>query len=288
MRDLIVIGAGAAGTTAGIYASRKGLDVLMLTKDLVGQIGSSSVIENYPGFKKIRGSDLMIRFKEQLEDLGVEMKEEGVISVEEGFKVKAENIYEARAVIVASGSSSRHLSVPGEERFRDKGVSYCYICDGPLFKDEVVGVVGGGDSAYEAALELNDYCEKVFIFQREPSIAEEILQERVKESDVEIMSPVEVEEIKGGRMLESVLLSNGEEVELSGLFIEIGSVPVVDMVRDLVEVDGGIVTDRLGRTSVEGLFAAGDVTNFPYKQIIVASGQGAIASLSAYKYIKGI
>jgi len=283
MRDLIIIGAGPAGITAGIYAARKKLKTLILTKDLVGQLGKTSLVENWPGMINISGQELMNSFLEHLKKYDIEIKKEEVEKIEKGFSV---NSYKSKAVILATGSTPRKLNVRGEERLIGKGVSFCALCDAPFFKDKKVLIVGGGNAGFEAGLDLAKYAKKIVIAERGEKVkADALLQQRAKEIEVYIKE--QIEEIKGKERVESVVFSQRGEEKFDGVFIEIGSAANSNLAKDLVELNerGEIKADEYGRTSLKGFFAAGDVRESKYKQIVIAASEGAKAALSAYEYL---
>ncbi len=296
--DLIIIGAGPAGITAGIYASRKNLKTLLITKDFVGQAGLAFNVENYPGIEEIRGIELMQRFKRHLEKQEIEIKEgETVETVEQGFKIKTnKGEYEARTTIVATGSKPRQLGAPGEKEFLGKGVAYCVTCDGPAFRDKIVVVIGGGNSGFGAGLELSQYCRKVYLLHiNDKPNADEALQKRVgRDKKIEVILNAKTSRIEGGKMVDKLVyedILNGEEKEITtdGVFIEIGYVPVADFLNDLVEYNkaGEIIIDFVNnQTKTPGLFGAGDVSSEQNKQIIVAAASGCKAALSAYNYLQ--
>lgn len=298
MKDLIIIGSGPAGITAGIYAARKNLNTLILTKDFIGQLGNSGRIENWPGEKQINGPELLNNFQDHLDSYKIELKEKTVqkIKKENNFKVITDNeVYKSKAVIVASGRISRKIGVIGEKKFTGKGVSYCVTCDGALFKDKNVVVVGAGNAGLEGALELSDYVKKVTILELEDKPqADELLVERIKSrKNVEIITKAKPIEIKGDNFVSKIIykdLESGKKISLSakGIFIEIGSIPNTNFLMDLINLNnkGEIKADKNCKTDMKGLFAAGDVTNVRDKQIVVATGEGAKAAISAYNYIK--
>ncbi|MGM0439480.1 MAG: NAD(P)/FAD-dependent oxidoreductase [Patescibacteria group bacterium] len=300
MKDVIIIGGGPAGIVAGIYASRKNLDGLLLTKDFIGQVGNAGKIENWPGEKDIIGPMLIDKFRDHLEDYDTQIKEEKVSEVtKEGdvFLVKSENeTYKSKAVIVATGRNPRPLKVPGEKEFVGKGVSYCVTCDGALFKGKEVAVVGGGNSGLEGALELSEYVEKVTVLEIAPELqGDEFLRNRVDDREnIDVLTKVKVQKVEGDDFVNGLRykdLDNDEEklLEVDGIFVEVGSIPTTDILDNLVEYteSGEIkVNPQTCETDADGLFAAGDVTNVRDKQIVVATGEGCKALLSAYNYIK--
>ncbi|MCD6500647.1 FAD-dependent oxidoreductase [bacterium] len=300
--DLIIIGGGPAGITAGIYAARKKLKTLLLTKDFIGQVGKTSRVDNYPGFFGVSGQELMKKFEGHLKKFEIEIKkDEEVTKVEkkgEFFSVKAENSneFKAKALIVATGRDPRPLEVPGEKEFIGRGVSYCSICDSAFFKDKAVAVIGGGNSGFEAALDLVKYAKRIFIFERSDKImADEILQEQVKkEKSIEIHLNKEIKKIEGRDKVQAMVyqdLKTGKtfQVPIDGVFVQIGTIPATGFLKGLCEFnekDEIKVDFESCGTSTPGLFAAGDVNNGKWKQIIIAAGEGARAALAAYEYLQ--
>lgn len=300
--DLIIVGGGPAGITAGIYASRYKLKALLITKNWGGQISRKAVpIENYPGFKKISGLELIEKLKNHLKEYEIETKEEEVIKIEKinlNFKIltKSGEEFESKAVILATGADPRPLKVPGEKEFVGKGVSYCVSCDGPFFKDKVVAVIGGGNAGFEAAIALAQFAKKIYILEYGEKVKADIEnQERAKKTGkVKIITNVALKGIKGKNFVEEIVFEDrktGQEksLKLDGIFIEIGSVPASAIAKDLVELNerGEIKVDfETLKTKTEGLFAAGDVNEGKFKQIITAAGEGAKAALAAYEYLK--
>jgi len=300
--DLAIIGGGPAGVTAAIYGARKALKTLLLTKDFFGQVGKASLVENYPGFPKITGLELMKKFKEHLKKFSLPLKEgidvDSIRKEKNVFEIKtAKNeVFTARAVIVCAGRYPRPLKVPGETEFLGKGVSICATCDAPLFKGKTVAVVGGGNAGLQAVLELADYAKKVYILEIGPKlIADEINQERAqKNKKVEIILKAKTLEIKGKNRVESLVYQDlagnkTKELKVDGVFIEAGYVATSDFLKGLVDFNskGEVVIDpKTGQTRTPGLFAAGDATDTKYKQIIIAAGEGAKAALSAYEHLQ--
>jgi len=294
MYDLIIIGAGPAGISAGIYAIRRGLKTVILEKASVGgQMLLTNEIENWPGFEMISGPDLAGRMESHARKLGVEIRAEEVIGMNLEGEVKTvttrEGEQQTKAIIIATGGQHRKLGIKGEDEFAGKGVSYCATCDAPFFKDKAVAVVGGGNIATEDALYLSEIASKVYLIHRKESLrAEEAIQERLKEKGVELMLNVEVEEILGEKIVNSIKLNNGKTLEVNGVFISIGIVPSTTMAKGAgVELDekGYVKVNREQETGVQGVFAAGDVTG-GVMQISTAVGEGCIAALSAYRYVK--
>lgn len=302
--DLIIIGAGPAGITAGIYAGRNKLNTLIITKDFGGQIARKTVaIENYPGFEKISGLKLIERFKKQLEKQKIEIKKQEVKKIK---KIKQKfiilssdkNKYESKSVIITTGADPRPLEVIGEKEFIGRGVSYCSQCDGPLFTDKTVVIVGGGNSAFETAIFLSKIAEKIYILEYGNMVKADLEnQERVKKiNKIEIITNAAIKEIKGDKFVKSIVyknMKNEQDIVLAvdGVFVEIGLQPATSFAKDLVdfnERDEIIVDFETCQTKTPGLYAAGDVNVGQYKQIITACGEGAKAALSACQYLKNL
>lgn len=285
--------------TAGIYAARREMKALILGKELGGQLIFASEIENYPGFKSISNFELISKMQEQVKNLGVEIKAEEVKKIEKknGIFVlrtnKAE--FEAKTVILAMGLVPRRLAVPGEEKLTGKGVSYCATCDGPIYRDKTVAVVGGGNSAVDAAEMLSKIASKVYLIHRRDEFRafEALVNEAKSRPNVEFILNSEIKEIIGDSKLEKIKIfnkKNSQESELAvdGLFIEVGRIASTDIVADLVKLDkqNQIIVDEKCQTSMPGIFAAGDVTPVEFKQITIACGQATIAALAAYQYVQ--
>ncbi|MCX6810926.1 MAG: thioredoxin-disulfide reductase [Candidatus Berkelbacteria bacterium] len=294
--DVIVIGGGPAGMTAAIYTSRRMLKTLVITKEIGGQVVKTPDIENYPGFDLISGPDLAKKFTDQAKKFGADFAFDEIVHLSEKngeFVVSGHSKeYEAKSLILAFGKVPRKLKVKGEEEFKGKGVSYCATCDAPFFKNKIVAVNGGGNSAFDAALLLSKIARKVYlIHRREEFRAEDVLIEKVKKMDnVEIVTGATIAEIKGDQIVKSLVYrkdSKETEIEVDGVFIEIGYIVEGGIIKDFVEMDekNQIKTHKDHSTSREGVFAAGDLTNSYYKQIVISAGEGAIAGLSAAKYI---
>ena len=300
--DLIIIGGGPAGITAGIYAARKKLKTLLITKDFLGQIGKTGEIDNYLGFPEILGIDLAKKFEQHLKKFEIDIKQgEKITKVEKqdkNFLVKTENKSEflAKTIIIATGRDPRPLEIPGEKEFISKGVSYCSICDAPFYKDKGVIVVGGGNSGFEAALDLAKYAKRVFIFEKSDKIiADEILQKKAKkESRIQIHLNKEMIKIEGNKTVHSATYKDSKtgktfQVPAHGIFIQIGSVPATGFLKRLCKFnkrDEVKVDFESCETSCLGIFAAGDVNDGKWKQIIIAAGEGSRAALSVHKYLQ--
>lgn len=300
--DLIIIGGGPAGITAGIYAARQKLNILLITKNFGGQIARKAVeIWNYPGFEKISGIELIQKMVDHLKSQEIEIKtEEEVIKIEkkgENFLISTKNkkTYQAKAVILTSGADPRPLEVPGEKEFIGKGVSYCTACDGPVFKDKTVAVIGGGNAGFEAAIALSKIAKKIYILEYGLEVkADKVNQEIVQSfGNVQIIKNAALKEIKGRDFIESIDYQDLKtkkinNLKIEGVFVEIGNQPATSYVKDLVdfnERDEIKVEFETYQTKTPGLFAAGDLNVGRYKQIITACGEGAKAALAAYGYI---
>jgi thioredoxin reductase (NADPH) len=316
--DVIIIGGASAGLSAALYASRQGLNTILITKDIGGQALLTNDIENYPAFDHIGGYELMTKFETQARNCGTKFAYEEVTSIVEdrqqkeeeknrktikNFKIKtnANNEYLASAVILAFGKTPRDLNVPGEQQLKGKGVSYCAVCDGPLFKQKTVAVVGIGDPSLDAALFLKGIASKVYIIHQTntPLGTEETIRLLQHEDNVSFMPNSIVKAINGTSKVESLTItdakaikstssSSGSKIDVEGVFVEIGYIAKTDFVKDLVQLNNNneIIVDKYCATSRPGIFAAGDVTDVPYKQAVISAGQGSIAALSAYNYIQ--
>ncbi len=293
MRDLIILGGGPAGVAAAVYAKRAGIDPLMITMDIGGQTTLTSEIENIPGFSTILGMDFATKLKNQLTKWEIEIKYEEIKKIEKvdgHFKVITNRgEYEAKSVIIALGRKHRKLNVPGENEFAGKGVSYCAVCDGFFFSGKTVAVVGGGNTAVTDALYMTQFAKKVIVIHRRDEFrADKVLVDRLKSKpNVEFILNAEVKEILGDQRVNGLILKDGRKIDVDGVFIAIGEIPNSEPFKDLVKTVGygEIVVDEYMHTSVEGLFAAGDVTDFKYKQIVIAEAQGAVAALEAINYL---
>ena len=296
MYDLIIIGAGPAGITAAVYAARKKINTLVITKDIGGQAAWSGDIENYTGYQFISGPELAAKFEEHLRKYDITLKEreaatslqkrEGVVRV-----TTDQDFYETRAVIVASGKMTRELGVPGEKEFKNRGLTYCATCDGPLFAGKDVAVIGGGNSALDAALQLMRMCRHVTIVNSALRLTgDPVMQEQViRSSKVSVINNAQVVTIAGDKFVTSIKIRKGAEeatIPVQGVFVEIGLVPNAAFAQELAKNElGEIKVDIRNETNIPGIFAAGDVTDVPEKQIIIAAGEGSKAALSAFKYI---
>jgi thioredoxin reductase (NADPH) len=303
--DVLIVGGASAGLTAAMYASRQGLKTLVITKDIGGQALLTNAIENYPPFEHIGGFELMQKFEQQARNFGAEFAYEEVLSITEhkegGFIIKTNNKdieYVGYALILAFGKTPRDLNVKGEKELSGRGVSYCAVCDGPFFKNKKVAIVGAGDPALEAALYLKEIASQLYMIHKtdKPIGSEEsidLLQNKDNKNRITFISSSIVKAINGNSKVESLTLYDSKtrsesKLDVDGIFVEMGYVAKTDIVKDLVKLNGNkeIIVDKYCGTSTKGIFAAGDVTDVPYKQAIISAGQGAIAALSAYNFLQ--
>jgi len=303
MRDLIIVGAGPAGLTAGLYAARARLDVVLFEKmSPGGQVLLTDIVENYPGFPEgISGFELMDRMKRQAESFGLSIEMREVLSFRFDPDLKAvmtdKGEEQAKSVILACGATPRKLGIPGEEQLTGKGVSYCATCDGPFYRDQEVAVIGGGDTAVEEALFLTKFATRVYLIHRRDQLrATKVLQERVMANDkVEIIWDTIPQRILGQNGVEAVELKNVKTSQLStlnvqGIFVFIGYEPNTQLLKGILDLDklGFIRTNAEMETSVAGVFAAGDIRSKNLRQISTAVGEGATAAFSAEKYLDSL
>ena len=296
MLDLIIIGAGPAGITAAVYAARKKLDILVITKDIGGQAAWSGDIENYTGYQFITGPELAGKFEEHMRKFAISLKEnEEVLEIKKNGNrvlVKTDKgTYEARAAIIASGKRSRELNVPGEKEFKNRGLSYCATCDGPLFAGKDVAVIGGGNSALDAALQLVRIARRVYVINLTVALTgDPIMQEKLnRAANATVLNNARVTAILGDKFVSAVKVKKDnreESIAVEAVFVEIGLIPNSEFARDIEKNPlGEIKINCYNQTSIPGIFAAGDVTDVPEKQIIIAAGEGSKAALSAFRYL---
>jgi thioredoxin-disulfide reductase len=300
--DLIIVGGGPAGITAGIYAARQKLNTLLITKEFGGQLSRKALkIENYPGFLAISGLALAKKLEKHLKKQDIEILIDEVTKVEKkgkNFKVitGSKKNFEARAIIIASGGDPRPLEVPGEKEFIGKGVSYCAICDGALFPNKTLAVIGGGNSGFEAAIYLHKIAKNIYILEAGPRVKadkknQEIVQ-RIKK--IEVITSAFLKKIEGDKFVKSIVYKDKDSKEektlaVEGVFVEIGSQPATSFVKGLVEFnerDEIKVEFETCKTKTPGVFAAGDVNIGRSKQIAPACGEGCKAALAAYEYLQ--
>lgn len=296
MYDLIIIGAGPAGITASVYAARKRMKLLVITKDIGGQAAISGDIENYTGYQFISGLELAAKFEEHMKKYAIVLKENeevrGINRKGNFILVKTnKGTYEAKTAIIASGKRSKELNVPGEREFKNRGLTYCATCDGPLFAGKDVAVIGGGNSALDAALQLMNIAKHIYIINITSTLGgDAIMREKVqKNRKVSILNNTRTVAILGDIMVNGIKIKTKEKEEIlsvQGVFVEIGLIPNSEFTKDLEKNElGEIKVNCRNETNILGIFAAGDVTDVPEKQIIIAAGEGAKAALSAFRYL---
>lgn len=302
--DLIVVGGGPAGLNAALYAKRKGNKVGLIAGQLGGQVINTSVVENYLGYDSLAGEELVNQFVNHVKALEVPMLkwtmvEDIVIEVNsDGYNVHTLKLHDrtevkTKAVILATGSQSRKLQVPGEDRLAGRGVAYCAICDAPLYKGKDVLLAGGGNAAVEAAIDLSKVASSVTIIHRSQFRADKILMDQMAtKANITVHLETQILEIVGDEVVEGVLVKNKKTDEISqingdGIFIEIGHIPNTDAFKDVVELNhhSEVIVNEKQQTNVDGIYAIGDMTTTPYKQIVIAVAEGAKAALAANEYV---
>ena len=301
--DITIIGAGPAGLSAAIYAARKKLKIAILADQAGGQALLTNIIENYAGIKSISGADLISSMRSKVEDYGVEIMEgvriREIIRRKNDFEIKsAENSYKTKTILIATGETPRRLNVPGEKELEGKGISFCSICDAPLFADKDVAVVGGGNAGFDAALDLTKYANKIYVLEfSDKLLGDELTQEKLRRSEkVTFILNAATKEIKGKDKVEELIYEDRKtgkiyNLKVGGVFEAIGSIPGTDFVKDLLKLNDKkevVINLEANTTSVPGIFAAGDVTNIPFKQCIIAAGEGAKAALNVYNYLQDL
>jgi len=302
MYELIIIGGGPAGMTAAVYAARKKINTLLISGDIGGQGLTTWLVENYMGYQFIEGRELMQKFEEQVKQFPTDVKvevgkrAERLSRVGGGFEVRTDRgeTYQAKAVILATGKRPRQLNVPGEKELLGRGVTYCAICDGPLFADVKVAVIGGGNSALEAVDDMVKIADHVYLISLTPLTGDQILIDKLKDANNLTMFPeYEVLEINGKSRVEGIKIRDlkskqEKELDVGGIFVEIGLIPNSELVKQLVTLNrlGEVEVNCGNETGVPGFFAAGDVTSVPDKQIVIAAGEGAKAALQAHRYLQ--
>lgn len=295
MYDIIIIGCGPAGMTSAIYAARSNKKVLILEKETIGgQMASAPLIENYPGFASISGSELANNMYDQVSNLNVDIELEEVTKIIDGETKKVitdYNEYECKSIIVATGSKYRLLGLENEENLIGNGIHFCTACDGFFFKDKTVAIIGGGNSAIINAITMADISSKVYVIQNLPTLTcESVLEETLKEkNNVEIITSSIVKQIKGTDSLESIIIStNGEdkEIKLDGMFISIGLVPQSDFVKNILKINKyGYIESTNCVTDVPGIFVAGDCRDKSFRQVTISTSDGTVAATEAINYL---
>ena len=302
LRKLIILGSGPAGYSAGIYAARAGLDPVLITGlEIGGQLTTTTDVENWPGdHDDLQGPDLMERMKNHAEKFDVKIINDHIEQVnvkDKPIELKGIDTYLAESLIIATGASAEYLGIESEEKFLGRGVSACATCDGFFYKDKEVAVIGGGNTAAEEALYLSNICSKVHLIHRRDSLrAEKILQDRIfskeKEKKIEIHWNSQLQEVIGDELVSKIILDSGKELNLEGVFIAIGHKPNTDMFIDQLDMKNGYISINSGlggnvtQTSVDGVFAAGDVADSVYRQAITSAGFGCMAALDAQKFLE--
>jgi alkyl hydroperoxide reductase subunit F len=300
MYELIIIGGGPAGMTAAVYAARKQLNTLLITTDIGGQVNWTNGVENYMGYQFIEGDELMAKFQQQVEQFPLDRKVNVNVSqvrkIDGGLEVitATGEQYQGKAVILASGKRPRRLNLANEMALTGHGVTYCSICDGPDFTGQRVAVIGGGNSAIEAALDVVKVAKHVDMVSVTPLTGDPILIQKLSDAaNLKIYTEWQTDKILGQNSVEGIEIKdlktgNSQQLDVTGVFIEIGLVPNSDMVKDLVKLSpsGEVQINSACETEVPGFFAAGDVSSVPEKQIVIAAGEGAKAALTAHRYLR--
>jgi alkyl hydroperoxide reductase subunit F len=298
--DLMVIGGGPAGLAATVYAARKQLNAVLISEDIGGQMNMTLGIENYLGYQFIEAPELIDKFQTQVDQFPIDQKIGDKVSrvakIDGGYEAVLENgdRYQSKAVILATGKKPRMLNIPGEKELAGRGVTYCAICDGPIFAGQRVAVVGGGNSALEAVLDMVKIAEHVDMVSLTPLTGDAILIEQLPTGDrLAIYTEHQTERIEGDPLVEGMVIKDvksgeSKRLDVTGIFIEIGLVPNSASVKDLLELNksGEVPVNRSCETALPGLYAAGDVTDVPEKQIVVAAGEGAKSALQAHRYLQ--
>jgi alkyl hydroperoxide reductase subunit F len=300
MYEIIIVGGGPAGMAAAVYAARKRLNTLLVTSDIGGQVNWTTGVENYLGYQFIEGADLIAKFQQQVNQFPIDQKIGTKVTqikkIENSFEVVSETgeKFQGKVVLLASGKRPRRLNVAGEIELTGRGVTYCAICDGPVFTGQKVAVIGGGNSAIEATLDMIKLAEHVDLVSVTPLTGDPIMIEKLANANnLTIYTNYQTEKVLGQGLVEGLIIKdnktgNSRQRDDPGIFIEIGLVPNSDMVKDLVKLnrDAEVPVNCSCETEVPGLFAAGDVTTVPEKQIVIAAGEGAKASLQAHRYLQ--
>jgi alkyl hydroperoxide reductase subunit F len=300
MYEIIIIGGGPAGMAAAVYAARKRLNTLLITGDIGGQVNWTAGVENYLGYQFIEGYELISKFQQQVDQFPIEqkigLKVKQVKKIDGGFEIIAESgeIFQSKVVLLATGKRPRRLNVEGEMELTGRGVTYCATCDGPVFNGQRVAVIGGGNSAIEAALDMVKIAEYVDMVSVAPLTGDPIMIEKLTAAkNLTIFTEFQTEKIFGQGLAKGIVIKDlktgiSQPLDVTGVFVEIGLVPNSDLVKDLVKLNenGEVPVNCSCETEIPGLYAAGDVTTVPEKQIVIAAGEGAKASLQAHRYLQ--
>jgi len=300
MYDLMIVGGGPAGLSASVYAARKQINTVLITQDIGGQVNRSWGIENYMGYQFIEGPELIEKFQTQVDQFPIDQKIGSKVSrleeIDGGFEAitESDDNYQSRVAIFATGKKPRMLNVPGETELTGRGVAYCAVCDGPVFAGQRVAIIGGGNSALESALDMVKIAEHVDIVSLTPLTGDSILIDKLSVAkNLDIYTEHQTEKIEGKDLVEGIQIKDNKtntskKLDVTGVFIEIGLVPNSDAISHLLELNkaGEVPISCSCETTLPGLFAAGDVTDVPEKQIVVAAGEGAKAALQAHRYLQ--
>jgi len=299
--DLIIVGGGPAGVTAGIYGARQKLKTLLITPLFGGQMTKKAVfISNYPGFDKISGLDLSKKFEDHLRNQKIDTEEDEVVKIEKkhlSFFVSTKNqTFKGRSVIIASGAEPKHLNIKGEKEFLGKGLGYCVVCDGSIFSDKDIAIIGGGDAGFEAAQFLSKIARKIYILEYSSKVMADKENQEItgRDKKVEIITNAEIKEIKGDRFVNSIIYKDRKtkkdiSLKVEGVFVQVGIKTKYPFMGELLNVNAKneiIFDPETNQTKTPGLFVAGDVGMGRFKQIVIACGEGAKAALSAFNYLK--
>ena len=300
MYEIIIVGGGPAGMVAAVYAARKRLNTLLISNDIGGQVNWTTGVENYLGYQFIEGHELIAKFQQQVDRFPIEqkigLKVSQIKKINDGFEVIAESSekFQSRVVLLVTGKRTRRLNVAGEMELTGRGVTYCAICDGPVFSGQRVAVIGGGNSAIEAALDMVKIAEHVDMVSTTPLTGDPIMIEKLSTANnLTIFKEYQTEKVIGQGLVEGIVVKDlktgkSQQLDVTGVFIEIGLVPNSDLVKDLLKLNenGEVPINCSCKTEIPGLYAAGDVTTVPEKQIVIAAGEGAKAALQAHKYLQ--
>jgi alkyl hydroperoxide reductase subunit F len=297
--DLLIVGGGIAGITAAIYAARKEMTFAIIAPEFGGEIANTTYVENYPGFSNIAGRELADKFVAHMKQFNVEIIEDAVTLVSKENDIFTITTYGgkylSKTLIWATGSKYKELGVPGEVEMLGRGVTYCSICDGPLYKNKIVAVVGAGNNGLTSAIYMKSLARKVYLISKYPTIKGDpvLIDKLLADTNVEIIYSAKPTRIKGDKRVEAMILNvNGEEKELiiEGIIVNVGYTPIVEPIKNIVELNsfGYLDVDVKGMTKTKGFFAAGDVVYNPYKQLVISASNGAVAALGVYDYLSSL